>query len=145
MSPPSVSRVHDAVPGPGSFGVAEIFVLATAAIRAGSSCPGGWPTVPTRRPRPSSTVPSRQQVNALGMGVAPSMSVFTISVVGLRAGFSMLVGAIGTLTKVGAAAFFGHAGARLVGAHAAQLVRDRAAAMALPLLAGLGTMPRPFS
>jgi hypothetical protein len=49
-------------------------------------------------------------INALGMGFAPSMSVFVISVLGLSAGFSMTAGAIATLTMVVAAAV---AGARL--------------------------------
>lgn len=75
-------------------------------------------------------------INALGMGFAPSMSVFIISVLGLSAGFSMTVGAIGTLTMVVAAAT---AGSRLARGSAERMLRRsfaiRALAMASPLLA----------
>jgi MFS family permease len=75
-------------------------------------------------------------LNALGMGFAPSMSVFIISILGLSAGFSMMVGAIGTLTMVVAAAYFG---ARLARGSSQTMLRHsfwmRATAMAFPLLA----------
>ena len=84
-------------------------------------------------------------LNALGMGFAPSMSVFIISILGLSAGFSMTVGAIGTLTMVVAAAFFG---ARLTRGSSQSMLRHsfwmRAAAMSLPLLALPGTMWAPY-
>jgi hypothetical protein len=75
-------------------------------------------------------------INALGMGFAPAMSVYVISVVGLSAGFSMLVGAIGTLTMVVAAAFFG---GRLAHGSSTSMLRNsfaiRALAMISPILA----------
>jgi len=84
-------------------------------------------------------------INALGMGFAPSMSVFMISVLGLSAGFSMTVGAIGTLTMVTAAAV---AGSRLARGSSERLLRHsfgiRAVAMFLPLLAWPGTVTAPF-
>jgi hypothetical protein len=83
-------------------------------------------------------------VNALGMGFAQSMSVFMISILGLSAGFSMTVGAIGTLTQVVAAAV---AGARLGRGSSERMLRHsfwiRSAAMALPLLAWPGTITAP--
>ena len=84
-------------------------------------------------------------INALGMGFAPSMSVFIISVLGLSAGFSMTVGAIGTLTMVVAAAV---AGSRLARGSSERLLRHsfwiRALAMFLPLLAWPGTVTAPI-
>ena len=75
-------------------------------------------------------------INAFGMGFAPSMSVFTISVVGLSAGFSMMVASIGTLTQVAAAAV---AGTRLARGSSSRMLRSsfgiRAVAMLCPLLA----------
>ena len=84
-------------------------------------------------------------INALGMGFAPSMSIFMISILGLSAGFSMTVGAIGTLTQVVAAAV---SGARLAHGSSEKMLRNsfwiRATAMALPLLAWPGTVTAPL-
>jgi hypothetical protein len=84
-------------------------------------------------------------LNALGMGFGPSMSVFIISVVGLSAGFSMVVGSISTLTMVVAAAV---AGTRLVRASADAMLRQsfaiRAAAMIFPILALPGSITAPI-
>ena len=41
------------------------------------------------------------------MGITPSFSVLIISILGMTAGFAMMTGAIGTLTMVVAAAYFG--------------------------------------
>lgn len=75
-------------------------------------------------------------MNAYGMGFAPSMSVFAITVVGVSAGFSMMISSIGTLTMVAAAAI---AGARLARGSSTVMLRQsfaiRAVAMAAPLLA----------
>jgi hypothetical protein len=80
-------------------------------------------------------------MNALGMGFAPSMSVFMISILGLTAGYSMMVGAIGTLTQVAAATV---AGAQLGRGSSEKMLRQsfwiRALAMALPLFAWPGTV-----
>ena len=74
-------------------------------------------------------------INALGMGLTPAMSVFIIAVLGMSAGFSMMVGAIGTLTMVVAAAVYGDRLAR--GSSSRMLRRSfgvRAVAMVSPLL-----------
>ena len=120
----------------GLFGVAEIFVLRR--LRH----PGRVIVPPPPAPADAEPTPeldsflSFSSVNALGMGVAPAMSVFTISVVGLSAGFSMLVASIGTLTMVVAAAYFG---AKLAHGSSSRMLRNsfaiRALAMASPLLA----------
>jgi MFS family permease len=84
-------------------------------------------------------------MNALGMGFAPSMSVFMISILGLTAGYSMMVGAIGTLTQVAAATV---AGAQLGRGSSEKMLRQsfwiRATAMALPLFAWPGTVTAPL-
>ena len=84
-------------------------------------------------------------MNALGMGFAPSMSVFMISILGLTAGYSMMVGAIGTLTQVAAATV---AGAQLGRGSSEKMLRQsfwiRALAMALPLFAWPGTVTAPL-
>ena len=74
-------------------------------------------------------------INALGMGITPALSVLIISVLGMSAGFSMMVGAVGTLTMVVAAAIYGDRLAR--GSSSRMLRRSfaiRAAAMTAPLL-----------
>ncbi|MEO8625367.1 MAG: hypothetical protein ABI452_01575 [Candidatus Limnocylindrales bacterium] len=74
-------------------------------------------------------------INALGMGVTPALSVLIISVLGMTAGFSMMVGAIGTLTMVVAAAIFGD---RLARGSSSRMLRGsfgvRVVAMISPLL-----------
>ena len=77
-------------------------------------------------------------INALGMGFAPAMSVYIISVVGLSAGFSMLVGAIGTLTMVFAAAYFG---GRLAHASSTAMLRNSFAIRALAMVSPIFALP----
>lgn len=120
----------------GLFGVAEIFVLRRLRHPGRVIVP---PAVAAADAEPTPELDGFLRVssiNALGMGVAPAMSVFTITVVGLSAGFSMLVAAISTLTMVAAAAHFG---ARLTrGSSSAMLRRSfaiRAAAMISPIFA----------
>ncbi|HUR17247.1 MAG TPA: hypothetical protein VMZ33_08165 [Candidatus Limnocylindrales bacterium] len=140
----------------GVLGVAEVFVLrrmrhpgrviVPPAATKEPDKSAGADTVRDPGARPEFRAFLRvSALNALGMGFAPSMSVFIISILGLSAGFSMTVGAIGTLTMVGAAAFFG---ARLAHGSSQTMLRHsfwmRAAAMALPLLALPGTMWAPF-
>jgi MFS family permease len=83
-------------------------------------------------------------LNALGMCFTPSFSVFMIAVLGMSAGFSMAVGAIGTLTQVVSATI---AGTRLVHSSTERMLRRsfgiRAMAMALPLLAWPGSALAP--
>jgi hypothetical protein len=75
-------------------------------------------------------------LNAFGMGFSPSMSVFAITVVGVTAGFAIIISTIGTLTMVVAAAV---AGTRLARGSSTAMMRQsfaiRALAMAAPLLA----------
>ena len=77
-------------------------------------------------------------VNALGMGFGPSMSVFIISVVGLSAGFSIMVASIGTLTQVVAAAF---AGSRLARGSSSRMLRTSFGIRALAMISPLFALP----
>jgi MFS family permease len=82
-------------------------------------------------------------INALGMGFAPSMSVFMISVVGLTAGFSMMVASIGTLTQVVAAAV---AGSRLARGSSSHMLRTSFGIRALAMISPLFALPAaPFA
>jgi MFS family permease len=128
----------------GLIGVAEIFVLRR--LRH----PGR--TVVPPRALAAEAEPTRElnrflhvsMLNALGMGFAPAMSVFAISIVGLSAGFAMMLGAIGTLTMVVAAAV---SGAQLTHGSSARILRRsfalRAVAMSAPLLALPGSVTAP--
>ncbi len=121
----------------GVLGVAELYVL------RGLRHPGRVIVPPPATElQPAATAPELGRfmrvsaINALGMGFAPAMSVYAISVVGLSAGFSMLLGAIGTLTMVAAAAHFG---GRLAHGSSTSMLRNsfaiRALAMISPILA----------
>lgn len=79
-------------------------------------------------------------INALGMGITPSYSVLIIAVLGLSAGFSMMAGAIGILTMVGAAAFFGD---RLAHGSSLRMLRRSFAVRATAMIAALLTWPLP--
>jgi hypothetical protein len=83
-------------------------------------------------------------VNALGMGFTPALSVYAISILGLSAGFSMIVASISTLAMVLTAAI---AGARLVRGSSERMLRNsfalRAVAMVAALLALPGTATAP--
>ncbi|MEO6349725.1 MAG: hypothetical protein ABIP53_03655, partial [Candidatus Limnocylindrales bacterium] len=131
----------------GVLGIGEILVLRRLAHPGRVVVP---PSAVEGEPDPS-TAPDFARflrvtaINALGMGFAPSMSVFIISVLGLSAGFSMTVGAIGILTMVVAAAV---AGAHLTSGSSQSMLRHsfwiRAGAMALPLFALPGTVTAPL-
>jgi hypothetical protein len=120
----------------GVLGVAEIYVVrrlrhpGRIIVPAEAETTDALPTPEfTRFLRVSAT-------NALGMGFAPTMSVFAITVVGVSAGFSIIISSIGTLTMVVAAAV---AGTRLARGSSTAMLRQsfaiRALAMAAPLLA----------
>jgi hypothetical protein len=83
-------------------------------------------------------------VNALGMGFTPALSVYAISILGLTAGFSMMVASVSTLTMVVAAAV---AGARLAHGSSERMLRTsfaiRVAAMVAAILALPGTVTAP--
>jgi len=79
-------------------------------------------------------------INALGMGITPSFSVLMISVLGMTAGFSMMTGAIGTLTMVVAAAFFGD---RLARGSSSRMLRGSFGIRAGAMTAALLTWPLP--
>ena len=120
----------------GILGVAEVYVIGR--LRQ----PGRFIVPPEAETTDALPTPELQRflkvsaTNAFGMGFAPSMSVFAITVVGVTAGFSMIISSIGTLTMVVAAAF---AGARLARGSSTAMLRHsfgiRALAMAAPLLA----------
>jgi MFS family permease len=120
----------------GVLGVAEIYVIRR--LRH----PGRFIVPPEAETADALPTPELQRflkvsaTNAFGMGFAPSMSVYAITVVGVTAGFSMIISSIGTLTMVAAAAF---AGARLARGSSTTMLRHsfgiRALAMAAPLLA----------
>jgi hypothetical protein len=79
-------------------------------------------------------------INALGMGITPSFSVFMISVLGMTAGFSMTAGAIGTLTMVVAAAFFGD---RLARSSSSRMLRGSFAIRAMAMTSCMLVLPLP--
>lgn len=79
-------------------------------------------------------------INALGMGITPSFSVLIISVLGMTAGFAMMTGAIGTLTMVVAAAFFGD---RLTRGSSSRMLRGSFGIRAMAMTAALLTWPLP--
>ena len=131
----------------GTLGLAEVFVLARLPHPGRVIVP---PAALAAESTPQSTPEFGRflrvsAINALGMGFAPSMSVFIISILGMSAGFSMMVGAIGTLTMVVAAAV---AGSRLARGSSERMLRHsfwiRATAMFLPLLAWPGTLTAPL-
>jgi hypothetical protein len=80
-------------------------------------------------------------INALGMGITPSFSVLIISVLGMTAGFAMTTGAIGTLTMVVAAAFFGD---RLTRGSSSRMLRGSFGVRAMAMTAALLTWPLPM-
>jgi MFS family permease len=131
----------------GTLGVAEIFVMRRLPSPGRVIVPPA--ALASDGPDPEVTPQLAQFVrvstmNALGMGFTPSFSVFMISILGMSAGFSMAVGAIGTLTQVVSATI---AGTRLGHSSSERMLRHsfaiRAAAMSLPLLAWPGTVFAP--
>ena len=120
----------------GALGVAEIYVLRR--LRH----PGRFIVPPEAETADRLPTPELKRflkvsaTNAFGMGFAPSMSVFAITVVGVTAGFSIMISSIGTLTMVVAAAV---AGSRLARGSSTTMLRQsffiRSLAMAAPLLA----------
>jgi MFS family permease len=130
----------------GTLGIAEIAVMVRLPNPGRVIVP---PAALADAPDPQATPQLAQFVrvsslNALGMGFAPSFSVFMISILGMTAGFSMIVGSIGTLTQVASATI---AGTRLVHGSSERMLRNsfwiRALAMALPLLAWPGSVIAP--
>ncbi len=131
----------------GTLGVAEIAVMVKLPSPGRVIVPPA--ALAADGPDPQATPQLAQFVrvstlNALGMGFAPSFSVFMISILGRTAGFSMIVGSIGTLTQVVSATV---AGTRLVHSSSERMLRHsfwiRALAMALPLLAWPGSVLAP--
>ena len=108
----------------GILGLAEIYVLRRLRHPGKFILPAGAETTDAQ-PTPELTRFLKvSATNAFGMGFAPSMSVFAITVVGVTAGFSIMISSIGTLTMVVAAAGRGLARARIFDGHAAPIVRD---------------------
>lgn len=120
----------------GAFGIIEVFVLRRLRHPGRVIVPAPA-TDATPEPAPELDAFLRvSTINAVGMGVAPAMSVFIISIVGLSAGFSVFVSAVSTLTMVVAAAYFG---AKLTRGSSSRMLRHsfaiRAAAMITPIFA----------
>lgn len=120
----------------GILGIAEIYVIRRLRHPGKFIVPAAIETT-DQQPAPELTRFLKvSAVNAFGMGFAPSMSVFAITVVGVSAGLTVMISSIGTLTMVVAAAF---AGSRLARGSSTVMLRQsfaiRALAMAAPLLA----------
>ena len=124
----------------GSFGIVEIYVLRR--LRH----PGRVIVPPRATAAPAETSPELSRflrvstINAAGMGLGPSMSVFIISVIGLSAGFSVMVSSIGTLTQVGAAVI---AGTRLERGSSSRMLRSSFGIRAMAMTAPLFVLPLP--
>ena len=129
----------------GTLGIAELFVLTKLRHPGRVIVPPRTQEAVSQTSLELARFQRVSAINALGMGFAPAMSVFIISVVGLSAGFSMMVGAIGTLTQVVAAAV---AGTRLGHGSSSRMLRNsfgiRALAMSAPLLALPGSVTAPL-
>ncbi len=132
------------------FGLAGLFgVLEVRALRRLPR--PGRVTVPPRArgDAPPETAAERQflrivTLNALGMGFTPLFSVYAMSVLGLSAGFSMTMGAIGLVAMLLAAAVGGSLLPRGSSArHLRFSFAVRAVALSLPLLALPGTLLAP--
>jgi hypothetical protein len=124
----------------GVFSLAEIWVLFQ--LRH----PGVVIVPPRAQAAESEPTPELNQflrssmINALGMGVTPALSVFIISVLGMSAGFSMTVGAIGTLTMVVAAAIYGD---RLTRGSSSRMLRRSFGIRVLAMVSPLLVLPLP--
>lgn len=124
----------------GVLGLAEIWVLRR--LRH----PGQVIVPPAAQTADSEPTPELNQflrsttINALGMGITPAFSVFIISVLGMTAGFSMTAGAIGTLTMVVAAAFFGD---RLARGSSSRMLRGSFGIRAIAMTTALLVLPLP--
>jgi len=124
----------------GTFGLIEIYVLRR--LRH----PGRVIVPPRATASPAETSPELRRflrvstINATGMGLGPSMSVFMISVLGMTAGFSVMVSSIGTLTQVVAAVI---AGTRLERGSSSRLLRSSFGIRALAMTAPLFVLPAP--
>jgi hypothetical protein len=119
----------------GALGVAEIYVLSRLRHPGVVIVPPRDVTAEVEPAPELNRFLRSTAINALGMGITPALSVLIISVLGMSAGFSMMVGAVGTLTMVVAAAIYGDRLAR--GSSSRMLRRSfaiRAAAMTAPLL-----------
>lgn len=127
----------------GVLGLAEIYVLRRLRHPGKFIVPAEAETTDAQ-PTPELTRFLRvSAVNALGMGLTPAMSVFAITVVGVTAGFSMMISAIGTLTMVVAAAV---AGTRLARGSSTTMLRQSFGIRAVAMAAALFALPgAPFA
>jgi len=125
----------------GALGLAELWVLFR--LRH----PGQVIVPPAAQTAESEPTPDLNRflrssgINALGMGITPAFSVFIISVLGMTAGFSMICGAIGTLTMVAAAAFYGD---RLTRGSSSRMLRNSFAIRCGAMTSMVLTWPLPF-
>ncbi len=128
----------------GALGVAEVFVLRRLKNPGRVIVPPTAPAVNRAQTGDLDRFMRVSAVNALGMGFTPALSVYAISILGMTAGFSMMVASISTLTMVVAAAV---AGARLARGSSERMLRNsfaiRVAAMVVAILAVPGTATAP--
>jgi hypothetical protein len=124
------------------FGVAGLFGVIELLVQWHLPPPGRVRVPPSALSAEAHRTPAFNQflssslVNALGMGIAPYLSVYAIAVLGMTPGFTMAVAAIGMLTQLITSAL---ASARLTRGSSSQMLRFsfaiRAGAMAAPMLA----------
>jgi hypothetical protein len=124
----------------GVLGLVEIWVLVRLRHPGVVIVPPAAETVATERTPELNRYFRSTTINAIGMGITPSFSVLIISVLGLSAGFAVMTGAIGTLTMVVAAAFFGD---RLARGSSSRMLRGSFAIRAGAMTAALLTWPLP--
>jgi len=120
----------------GVFGVVELMVQWNLPRPGRVQVPASALAGRTERPLDLTQFMRASVLNALGMGVAPYVAVYSIAVLGLTPGFTMAMAAVGILTMVVASVV---AGSWLTRGSSARLLRFsfaiRAGAMAAPILA----------
>jgi hypothetical protein len=133
------------------FGLASVFGVLEVRAIGRLPRPGRVIVPPRARADAPPETPAERQflristLNALGMGFTPLFSVYAMSVLGLSAGFSMTMSAIGLIAMLLAAAI---GGSLLSRGSSARLLRFsfavRAIGLSLPLLALPGTLLAPL-
>ena len=124
----------------GVLGLVELWVLARLRHPGVVVVPPAAETAATERAPELNRFFRSTTINAIGMGITPSFSVLMIAVLGMTAGFAIMVGAIGTLTMVVAAAFFGD---RLTRGSSSRMLRGSFGIRAGAMTAALLTWPLP--
>ena len=122
----------------GVLGVIQVAVLRRMRHPGRVIVPPAAEAAPSGSPRDFDRFLRVTTLNALGMGFTPALSVYAISVLGLSAGFWMLVASISTLTMVVAAAI---AGSRLVRGSSGDMLRTSFAVRSLAMLTAVAAIP----